>query len=83
LHSSNQQYEAASSKNLAKKAETIENTRKTVDILIGAACHSEMTFGCQVTAQARSPRQQRSFFVQNHNRCRWVVILFSNLVVDP
>jgi len=39
LHSSNQQYEAASSKNLAKKAETIENTRKTVDILIGAACH--------------------------------------------
>jgi len=39
LHSSNQQYEAASSKNLAKKAETIENTRKTVDILIGATCH--------------------------------------------
>jgi len=41
LHSSNQQYEAASSKNLAKKAETIENTRKTVDILIGATCHTE------------------------------------------
>lgn len=39
MHSSNQQYEAASSKNLAEKAETIENTRKTADILIGAACH--------------------------------------------
>jgi len=42
LHSSNQQYEAASSKNLAKKAETIENTRKTVDILIGATCHKKL-----------------------------------------
>jgi hypothetical protein len=42
LHSSNQQYEAASSKNLAKKAETIENTRKTADILIGAACHKKL-----------------------------------------
>ena len=39
MHSSNQQYEAAISKNLAKKAETIESTRKTVDILIGATCH--------------------------------------------
>jgi hypothetical protein len=55
-------------KTLPQKAETIENTRKTADILIGAACHSEMTFGCQVTAQARPPRQQRSFFVQNRNR---------------
>jgi hypothetical protein len=26
-------------KTLPKKAETIENTRKTADILIGAACH--------------------------------------------
>lgn len=26
-------------KTLPQKAETIENTRKTVDILIGAACH--------------------------------------------
>jgi len=46
LHSSNQQYEAASSKNLAKKAETIENTRKTVDILIGAACHTALLWKC-------------------------------------
>ena len=30
--------------------------------------HSEMTFGCQVDAQARPPRQQRSFFVQARNR---------------
>jgi len=26
-------------KTLPQKAETIENTRKTADILIGAACH--------------------------------------------
>ena len=30
-----------SRKNLPKKAETIENTRKTADILIGAACHTK------------------------------------------
>jgi len=27
---------------LPKKAETIENTRKTADILIGAACHKKL-----------------------------------------
>jgi hypothetical protein len=48
LHSSNQQYEAASSKNLAKKAETIENTRKTVDILIGATCHNDQAINITV-----------------------------------
>lgn len=30
--------------------------------------HSEMTFGCQMTAQARPSRQQRSFFVQPRDR---------------
>ena len=30
--------------------------------------HSEMTFGCQMTAQARPSRQQRSFFVQTRDR---------------
>jgi len=29
-------------KTLPQKAETIENTRKTADILIGAACQKEM-----------------------------------------
>ena len=29
--------------------------------------HSEMTFGCQMTTQARSSDIQRSFFVQNRN----------------
>jgi len=48
LHSSNQQYETASSKNLAKKAETIENTRKTVDILIGATCHKNSRFQYEI-----------------------------------
>ena len=28
-------------KTLPQKAETIENTRKTADILIGAACHTK------------------------------------------
>ena len=30
--------------------------------------HSEMTFVCQMPAQARSSRQQRSFFVQTRDR---------------
>ena len=30
-------------------------------------CHTEMTFGCQMTTQARSSDIQRSFFVQNRN----------------
>ena len=34
-----------------------------------------MTFGCQAAAQARPPRQQRSFFVQNCDRWRWVTVL--------
>jgi hypothetical protein len=29
-------------KTLPQKAETIENTRKTADILIGAACHKKL-----------------------------------------
>ena len=29
---------------LPKKAETIENTRKTADILIGATCHKTTVF---------------------------------------
>lgn len=31
-------------KTLPQKAETIENTRKTADILIGAACHKTTVF---------------------------------------
>ena len=31
-------------KTLPQKAETIENTRKTADILIGAACHKTAVF---------------------------------------
>ena len=38
--------------------------------------HSEMTFGCQVTAQARPPRQQRSFFVSGLQTLRWFAIRF-------
>ena len=41
--------------------------------------HSEMTFGCQVTAQARPPRQQRSFFVQNRNRFAGLRVCFPDL----
>ena len=41
--------------------------------------HSEMTFGCQVTAQARPPRQQRSFFVQNRNRFAGLRFCFPDL----
>ena len=46
-----------------KVAETLENTGEIIVILKGAACHSEMTFVCQMTAQARPSRQQRSFFI--------------------
>ena len=35
--------------------------------------HSEMTFGCQMTAQARPSRQQRSFFVSGSQSLRWIV----------
>ena len=38
-----------------------------------------MTFGCQVTAQARPPRQQRSFFVQNRNRFAGLRFCFPDL----
>lgn len=40
---------------------------KTIEFKSLCPCHSEMTFGCQMTTQARSSRQQRSFFVQNRN----------------
>ena len=36
--------------------------------------HSEMTFGCQMTAQARPSRQQRSFFVSELQTLRWFAI---------
>ena len=35
--------------------------------------HSEMTFGCQMAAQARPSRQQRSFFVSDSQSLRWIV----------
>ena len=35
--------------------------------------HSEMTFVCQMTAQARPSRQQRSFFVSASQSLRWIV----------
>ena len=35
--------------------------------------HSEMTFGCQMAAQARPSRQQRSFFVSGSQSLRWIV----------
>ena len=41
--------------------------------------HSEMTFGCQVTAQARPPRQQRSSFAQNRNRFAGLRFCFPDL----
>ena len=45
--------------------------------------HSEMTFGCQMIAQARSSRQQRSFFVQNRNHFVGLRFCCSNLIIDP
>ena len=45
--------------------------------------HSEMTFVCQMTAQARSSRQQRSFFVQTRNRFAGLRVCIPNLAVDP
>ena len=48
------------------------------------AYHSEMTFECQMTAQARPSRQQRSFFVQNRNRfvgLRFCVFCFDRMAV--
>ena len=45
--------------------------------------HSEMTFVCQMTAQARSSRRQRSSFVQTRNRFAGLRVCASNLIDDP
>lgn len=45
--------------------------------------HSEMTFVCQMTTQARPSRQQRSFFVQTCNRFAGLWVCALNLEVEP
>ena len=42
-----------------------------------------MTFGCQAAAQARPPRQQRSFFVQKRNRFAGLRFCIPDLRVNP
>ena len=56
---------------------------KTIEFKSLCPCHTEMTFGCQMTTQARSSRQQRSFFVQNRNHFVGLRFCCSNLIIDP